>query len=340
MTVTVSHPPLLIWYARCPTLTALGLVANRGVLQREFLRENVALVSVRENSTPAVRQGHLDQSLSNLVREADAATALWAYGRNGRSRLLALGAAYHDVIVAAPERSPLRELKDLVGRRLSVPREAGPFSPAGVRALRGWQTILAFAGIAHKDVELTPVAADHPGAPFGDIARRDVESLLSQNSDAALLFGAKGVELARTAGLRIVHRFDARRIHDDPRLEGLIEQRALSVDADLLAAHPRIVARIEARLKAAADFAQRFPREALRQAAYECRGEVSDVVATHGGLLAQSARLDLDETSWARLDGLKQWLAARGQIPDPLDLSLWVGDDAAKRHNSYTMSLD
>ena len=57
MTVTISHPPLLIWYARCPTLTALGLVANRGVLQREFLRENVALVSVRENSTPAVRQG-------------------------------------------------------------------------------------------------------------------------------------------------------------------------------------------------------------------------------------------------------------------------------------------
>lgn len=319
----LSRSSLLIWYARCPTLTALGLIANRGVLQREFLRENVATVSVRENSTPAVRQGHLDHTLSNLIREADAATALWAYGQNRRSRLLALGATYHDVIIVALERSPLRELRDLVGRRLSVPREAGPFSPAGVRSLRGWLAVLAFAGITPKDVDITPVAAGHPNAPFGDIARREIESLLNQTSEAALFFGAKGAELARSAGLRIVHRFSAREIFEEPSLEGLIEQRALTVDANLLAAHPEAVARIEARLNEAAEFAERFPREALRHAAYECQSEVDDVQATHGELLAQSARLNLDAASLKRLKGLQQWLAARDKLAEDLDLSQW-----------------
>lgn len=328
MTTATTPPALLIWYARCPTLTALGLLAHRGVLQREFLRENVALVSVRENSTLAVRQGHLDHTLSHLVREADAATALWAYGQNQRSRLLALGATYHTVSLVVPERSPIRHLPDLLGRRLSIPREAGAFSPAGVRSLRGWQAILQVAGVAAKDVDFTPVAADHPNVPFGDIARREIEALVSQHTEAALLFGARGLEQARGAGLRTLHAFSARDIHNDPRLEGLIEQRALTVDADLLAAHPDKVERIVERLKEAEAFARHNPREALRQAAYESKSELADTESAHGDLLTDSVHLDLSPAAFSRLERLKTWLAVRGKLPETLDLDAWTRNDA------------
>ena len=336
--MTTSRPPAaahsasLIWYARCPTLTALGLVANRGVLQREFLRENVNLVSVRETHTPSVRQGHLDHSLTNLVREADAATALWAQGQNGRSRLLAVGQTWHTVsVVARPGHfrpgSHANRLRDLIGRRLSLPREAGAFSPAQVRALRAWETILANAGISLHDIEFAPVVADHPSVPFGDIARREVEALLGGHTDVAILFGAKGLELARAAHLQELHSFEAEEIRQQPSLAGLIELRALTVDQPLLEGDPQIVERITARLIAAADWARRFPREALRQIAIEGRVEEADAAAAYGSLIAEGAQLGLEAEKLTAIEGLQTWMKSRHLVPDDQNVSAWLSPD-------------
>ena len=94
----------------------------------------------------------------------------------------------------------INHLRDLAGRRLSVPKEAGNFSPAQVRSLRAWDAVLAFAGVASQDIEFAPVVADHPSVPFGDVARREVEALLSGQTNLA------GIEVAKTissAGLKI-----------------------------------------------------------------------------------------------------------------------------------------
>ncbi|GGZ26802.1 hypothetical protein GCM10011273_10470 [Asticcacaulis endophyticus] len=316
-----------MWYARCPTLTALGLIANRGILQREFLRENINVISVRENSTPAVRQGHLDHTLPNLIREADAATALWAYGLNGRSRLLALGATYHSVSVVVPQKSPLRSLHDLKGVRLSVPREAGSFSPARVRALRAWETITAFAGSGPEAVEFTNVVSDHPSVPFGDIARREIEALLGGQTDAAILYGAKGIELARAAGLRELHRFSATDIRHDDRLSGLIELRAVTVDDPFLEAEPNVVARLLRQLSEAHHWAQTFPKEALNQIAIEGKVSADLAFEAYGDLFVEGAQIGLEAFRQKPLSDLEQWLKTRGFIAADLSVGDWLRSD-------------
>jgi ABC-type nitrate/sulfonate/bicarbonate transport system substrate-binding protein len=331
---TPNHTVPLIWYARCPTLTAIGLVANRGVFQREFLRENVNLVSVRETNTPSVRQGHLDHTLPNLVREADAATALWAYGQNARSRLLAVGRTWHAVTVVSRPRSHVNTLRDLVGRRLSLPKEAGTFSPAQIRTLRAWETVLAAGRVSMQDVEFAHVVADHPSVPFGDIARREVEALLCGHTDVAVLFGAKGLELARSAHLHVVRRFEAREIQASPQLSGLVELRALTVDHPLLDGSPDVVARITGNLLKAASWAESFPKEALRQVAVEGKVEEADAAEAYGGLIAEGARLDLDTERRNHIAALSQWLKTRHLVPDDIDLDGWERPEVleAARH--------
>ncbi len=325
----------LIWYARCPTLTALSLVASRGVFQREFLREGIYMVSVRETSAPSVRQGHLDHSLSNLIREADAATALWAHAQNGRSRLLAVGSTWHSVSVVARPGYKVDGIRDLIGRRLSLPREAGRFSPAQARTLRAWETLLKKYGVATKDIEFAVVAADHPSVPFGDVARREVEALLSGHTDAALLFGAKGLELARAAGLQEVRRFEAEEIRGDPRLDGLVELRALTVDESLLDADPEIVTRIAGTLLQAGEWARAFPKETLRHIAAEGKVETGDAEAAYGALIVEGLALGLEPERISQIGVLHNWLKQKHLIPDVHTLDDWTRQDvlaAAETH--------
>ena len=322
--VKTSATPQSVWYARCPTLTAMGLIANRGVLQREFLRENVYIVSVRENSTPSVRQGHLDHTLPNLIREADAATALWAHGLNSRSRLLAVGQTFHAVSIVTRPSQGIANLRELAGRRLSVPKEAGNFSPAQVRTLRAWEAVLAYAGVPTQDIEFAPVVADHPSVPFGDVARREVEALLSGQTDVAILYGAKGIELARSAHLKVVKRFSPEDIKRDTRLAGLVELRALTVDQTLLEFSPDIVTRLTGNLVQAADWARDFPREALKQAALEGKVEYGDAEAAYGSLLVESAGLGLELDRLAALETLQAWLQGHHLLPHDHVIGDWI----------------
>ena len=325
----------LIWYARCPTLTALSLVASRGVFQREFLREGVYMVSVRETSAPSVRQGHLDHSLSNLIREADAATALWAHAQNGRSRLLAVGSTWHSVGVVTRSGQKLDGLRGLIGRRLSLPREAGRFSPAQARSLRAWESLLKKYGIAAKDIEFAVVAADHPSVPFGDVARREVEALLSGHTDVALLFGAKGRELARAAGLQEVRRFEAEEIRADPRLDGLVELRALTVDQPFLDADPETVARILATLLQARDWAQAFPKETLRHIAAEGKVEAEEAVRAYGSLIVDGLALGLGPERLSQIDVLHNWLKQKHLIPDVHSIDEWTRSDVLQQAETH-----
>ena len=325
----------LIWYARCPTLTALSLVASRGVFQREFLREGVYMVSVRETSAPSVRQGHLDHSLPYLIREADAATALWAHAQNGRSRLLAVGSTWHSVSVVTRPGYKVDGVRDLIGRRLSVPREAGRFSPAQARSLRAWESLLKKYGVSPKDIEFVTTAADHPSVPFGDIARREVEALLSGHTDAALLFGAKGLELARAAGLHEVRRFEAEDIRNDPKLEGLVELRALTVDDAFLDADPDIVARITGTLLQAGDWARTFPKEALRHIAAEGKVETPDAEAAYGSLIVDGLALGLEAERLSQIDVLHNWLKQKHLIPDVHSLDDWTRQDVLTQAETH-----
>ena len=328
-------PPLSVWYARCSTLTAFGLVVNRGLLKREFLHDNIDLLSVREGTTTEVRHGHLDHSLPFLIREADAATALWAYGQNGRSRLLALGATYHAISIVVPQNSHIRSLADLNGRRLSLPREAGIFSPARVRTLRAWESILHYAGLERHQVEFVPVIADHPSVPFGDVARRETEALLGGETEAAIVYGAKGLELIQSTHLRLVHQFSAQDIYEDPRLSGLIEQRALSVDSQLIEHQADALQRVLRHVFRAADWARHFPREALSQIAYEGKVGIEAARLAYGDLVAEGAALGLEPARIEKLERLRHWLGQGGYLSPDLNLHDWIKAKILDNHRDY-----
>jgi ABC-type nitrate/sulfonate/bicarbonate transport system substrate-binding protein len=252
---------------------------------------------------------------------------LWAHGLNARSRLLAIGQTYHSVSVVTRPGQPIQSLRDLIGRRLSLIKEAGNFSPAQVRSLRAWETVLAVAGIAKSDIEFVPVVADHPSVPFGDVARREVEALLGGQSDVAILFGAKGLELARSANLKEIHRFTAEDIHNDPRLSGLVELRAVTVDRVLLEGRADIVTRILTNLIEAGQWAQAFPKEALKQAAIEGKVETSDAERAYGDRLIEGAVIGLEAEQLVTLESLSGWLKHRHLLPEAHRIDQWAEQD-------------
>jgi len=226
-------------------------------------------------------------------------------------------------------------VRDLIGRRLSVPREAGRFSPAQARSLRAWESLLKKYGVAPKDIEFVTTAADHPSVPFGDIARREIEALLGGHTDAALLFGAKGLELARGAGLQEVRRFEAEEIRADPRLDGLVELRALTVDQPFLEADPDTVARILATLLQARDWAQAFPKEALRHIAAEGQVEVADAATAYGSLITEGLELGLEPARLLQIDALHNWLKQKHLIPDVHSVEAWTRSDVLRQAETH-----
>ena len=183
---------------------------------------------------------------------------------------------------------------------------------------------MSVAGIARSDIEFVPVVADHPSVPFGDVARREVEALLGGHSDVALLFGAKGLELARSANLKEVHRFTADEIRGQPRLCGLVELRALTVDHVLLEGREDIVTRILANLIEAGQWARRFPREALNQVAIEGKVELADAETAYGDALAEGAALGLEPEKLAMLENLSDWLKGRHLQPAAHRIEPWA----------------
>jgi ABC-type nitrate/sulfonate/bicarbonate transport system substrate-binding protein len=160
--------------------------------------------------------------------------------------------------------------------------------------------------------------------PFGDVARREVEALLGGQTDVAILFGAKGLELARSAHLKEVHRFTADEIRNDPRLAGLVELRAVTVDHVLLEGRKDIVTRILTNLIEAGRWAQTFPKEALKQAAIEGKVESADAETAYGAWLAEGARIGFEPERVAALESLQDWLKSRHLLPESHQIGQWA----------------
>jgi ABC-type nitrate/sulfonate/bicarbonate transport system substrate-binding protein len=186
--------------------------------------------------------------------------------------------------------------------------------PARARTLRAWESVLDFADIAVSDVTFVNIEAGPPSMPYGDVARREISALNRAEVDVVILYGAKGLEMIRDQGLKELYRFTPEAIHETPALEGLIEQRALTVDPLLLEAHPEAVGRVIDRLMEVPEWANDFPREALNQASLEAGVSLDDADSAYGSLLAQSAELGLEPHRLQRLERLRLWLSDKGLI--------------------------
>lgn len=150
---------------------------------------------------------------------------------------------------------------------------------------------------------------------------------MSGQADAGLLFGAKGIEMARTAGLKIVHAFEAADIRSDARLKGLVELRTLTIDYPFLEANEAIVSRLVQALAGAADWARSFPKQALSHIAEEGKVEAEDAVRAYGDLIPESTALGAEDARLADIKGLLDWLKPRQAVPETLDLGDWSRTD-------------
>ncbi|MDO8188632.1 ABC transporter substrate-binding protein [Conexibacter sp. JD483] len=138
--------------------TAFSLALRDGRLHDALARAGVALRSLAESPDRAVRQAHFDHSVSGFWRQGGNLPPLIARSRGADLRIV--GLTVIDTVQAAfvlPD-SPIRTAADLAGRRLGIPHRVGdPLDFWRASVLRGYERILASAGLSLGDVELIEI---------------------------------------------------------------------------------------------------------------------------------------------------------------------------------------
>ena len=89
MGVSGSRPDAL-WYSRSSVPTPLGIAAQLGWLQREFVDDGIAVLSVQSSAEPEIREAHALHHLPNLFRQGGSIPAIWARARGADTRLIGL----------------------------------------------------------------------------------------------------------------------------------------------------------------------------------------------------------------------------------------------------------
>jgi ABC-type nitrate/sulfonate/bicarbonate transport system substrate-binding protein len=327
-----------IWYTRCPVPTAFSLVLQNGLLAEEFAADGIAVKSLQQVQDRKIRESHFNHSLEDSFRYGGNIPPIWARSEGADTRLI--GLAWIDaphVILSLPE-SGIRDVSDLKGRRLSLPRRVNDqidFWRAG--ALRTYEVALATAGLTLDDVELVDVPIEQTfidgssgsgitTSLFSSGRRRaalsgDLLALVRGEVDAIFSESSFSTHLRKFLGARVVYNVHE---HPDPvaRHNNAIPQ-AFTVSASLVRDRPDLVARVVARTLEAAHLARANREEVIRITALEAG--VSEEVAdyTYPALETQLGT-DLSPENVEALRRRKQFLLSHGFIRKDFDLSAWI----------------
>ncbi len=326
-----------IWYTRCPVPTAFSLAIHLGLLEREFAPDGIRIASLQQADRSKL-QSHFDHSLDDSFRYGGNIPPIWARSEGADTRLIGLSwiDAPH-VILTLPE-SGIRNVRDLKGRRLSVPRRVNDqidFWRAG--AIRTYEVALASEGLTLDDVELVdvPIEAAYidpantsalTGSIFSQARRRsplsgDLAALVRGDVDAIFSESSFSVHLQSFLGAHVV--YDAH-THPDPlvRHNNAIPQ-AFTVSGSLLRDRPDLVARVLAQTIAAAEWATTHRDEVVHITALEAN--VSEEIADSTyPLLEQQLATGFSEQALEALRRRKQFLLSHGFIRKDFDLESWI----------------
>jgi ABC-type nitrate/sulfonate/bicarbonate transport system substrate-binding protein len=300
-----QHP---FWYARSPVPTPLGIAVHLGWLNGESSADGVAIRSLRDSA------GHdassiSDHTLAMSFRQGGSIPAMWV----DESQL----------ILTLPG-SGIQSVKQLRGRRLAIPRRpTDRIDIFRASALRGFLNALSLEGMTTRDVELIDVEArtlqavgDDPATelftlPLGLSSRAlyaaEASALLRGAVDAIYVKGSVGLEVAQP---------HIRNNNGTPR--------PLTVNAEVLANHPDIVAGFLKLVVAAGDWARTHPDETAQYVSHETASAVEWVHAAYGGNLHHHLGVNLEAESIAALDDFKKFLFEWGFLEADFEIADWI----------------
>jgi sulfonate transport system substrate-binding protein len=290
MTQTNQSGPVDLWYTRCGAATASALAIRKNWLQEEFAKGGTVLHSLRDSDSLEIRNSHYHHKQTGMFREGGNIPPIWAKGA-GQDTVV-VGITWLDEYQGILSRagSSVREIGDLKGKRLGIPRHKDAVIDFQRGAAQhGFATALALAGLTLTDV--TWVDIDAPSYDLLDGSRRrpqdgeprdvTLDALGNGAVDAVFIRFAGGVRAARDPRFHEVININTLQ---DPLLRvNNGTPRPITVDRAFLEKHPQVVVRYLAVLLRTAAWAAENHEEVVKLLAPEDGGgAVQDVIASHG----------------------------------------------------------
>lgn len=326
-----------IWYTRCPVPTPLGIAINLGLVERAFEPQGVTVHSILDSQDPDVRASHIDHHLAHSFRQGGSVPAIWAQATGADTRVIGLSWVDESQAVITLPGSGIRDVKDLKGRRIGLPRRADQrIDIFRATALKALLSALSVGGIGEHEVEWIDIDASDPGdtpVPYGIAARggwtgrplytAEFKALVRGEVDAIHVKGSLGYEFAFLGGAHIV--IDTG-FHPDPSIRiNNGAPRPLTVDAATITRYPHIAETLLRDVIDAGEWAEAHPAETFAYIAAETGSSEQFVRAAYGGdTLHRRLKTDLEESSIAALAEFADFLFVRGFLPAPVDVDQWI----------------
>jgi ABC-type nitrate/sulfonate/bicarbonate transport system substrate-binding protein len=326
------------WYARSPVPTPLGIAVHLGWLNGELSADGVAIRSLRDSSqhdTSSIS----DQTLAQSFRQGGSIPAMWARSSHANTRVIGLSWVDESQLILALPSSGIRTVKDLRGRRVAIPQRPGDrIDIFRASALRGILNALSLEGMNARDVEFVDIqartlhavgdeqAAQLFASPQGFSSRSlyaaEAAALLRGAVDAIYVKGSTGIEIAQLLGAHVV--IDIGFHHERRIRNNNGTPRPLTVNADVLANHPDIVAGFLKLVVAAGEWAKSHPDEATQYVADETASSIDWVRAAYGTQLHLNLGVNLEPESIEALDDFQRFLFDWGFLEDDFDVADWI----------------
>ncbi|WP_049126173.1 ABC transporter substrate-binding protein, partial [Burkholderia cenocepacia] len=225
------------------------------------------------------------------------------------------------------------------GRRIAIPnRPDDRIDIFRASALRGFVNALSLDGLTLGDVErvdvrartlqaVGPARAANLFASLHGFSSRalyaaEAGALLRGEVDAIYVKGSTGLEIAQLIGAHVVIDIGFHPERSIRNNNGT--PRPLTVNADVLANHPDIVAGFLKLVVAAGEWAGTHPDETAHYVAGETASSIDWVRAAYGNQLHRHLGVNLDDESVAALDEFKTFLLDHGFLEADFDVADWI----------------
>ena len=338
-----------VWLTRSPVPTATGLAYKLGWLAEEFAADRLSLGTLQDMAPPDLRRHYYDHRLPSLIREGGSLMAIGARAQGAPSRLIGLTwIDEHQAILVRPD-SDIRQPRDLKGCRLALPiwidhplpgHQRGSSIQRGM-SLRGYEGVLAHAGLTFGDVTFVEVAAGLAAplaAPSSPATRDSIAQLWSLHAladgdvDAVYVKGAAAVDAAHVLGL--VVGVDLDRLPDRRFRVNNGTPRPITVHEKLIETHFDVVVRFLHQTLRAAEWAKDNLADVRQVLQTETRGSAEAVTEAYSDDALRNLQPTLDRERLALFEQQKKFTWVYGFSENDFSLDEWIDErplDAATR---------
>jgi len=322
-----------LWYTRCAVPTPLSIAVQSGWIDQEFARDGIKIKSLRESTKPTDYSSHFDHHLPHSFRQGGSVPPIWARANGQQTKVIGLTWTdeYQSIISLAD--SGIKNLKDLKGRRIGIPKHENSIDHNRASALRAFTVALNTESLNLNDVELIDLP-DSAYVTVNDVERpggagranhsyvSEVYALVRGEVDAVYVKDVRGAEVTHLLGAHIV--FDLG-FHPDPFIRiSNCSPRPLTVNADTIDLYPDIVSRFIRQVVKAGEWARKHPEETVTMIARETGWSEDWVRRVFGPNIHNSLRLDLSEASIKGIDIFKDFLFEHDFLKENFEINTWI----------------